>query len=79
MDSLNSILSNKNFDEPPEVSSIKKYVQDKFKTNVAVQVRNSDIIINVPNSALANTLRLRTPEIIQRCQIEKKLIFRISG
>ena len=78
MDSLNSILSNKDFDEPPEISSIKKYVQDEFQTDVSVMVREKDIIIGVSNAALANTLRLRSPEIKRRCQLDKRLIFRIG-
>ena len=79
MDSLQSILGNKDFDEPPEISSIKKYVQDEFQTEVGVQIREKDIVISVPSAALANTLRLRRPEITRRCQLDKKLIFRISG
>lgn len=79
MDSLLDILSNKDFDEPPEISSIKKYVQDEFKTTVGVQVRDNNIVVTVPSAALANTLRLRQTEIKRRCQLDKKLVFRISG
>lgn len=78
MDSLHSILGNKDFDEPPEMASIKKYVQDEFRVVVGVQVRERDIIISVPSSALANTLRLRGPDLKRRCQIDKRLTFRIS-
>jgi hypothetical protein len=79
MDSLNDILGNKDFDEPPEMTSIKKYVQDEFKMAVGVQVRDRNIVINVPSAALANTLRLRVPDIKRRCQIDKRLTFRIGG
>jgi hypothetical protein len=79
MDSLNSILSNRNFDEPPEVASIKKYVQDEFQSSVSVTVREKDIVVAAPSAALANTLRLRSPEIKRRCQIDKRLIFRIGS
>jgi hypothetical protein len=78
MDSLRSILSNKDFDEPPEMSSIKKYVQDEFQVAVSVVVRDKDIVIGVPNAALANTLRLRGPDIKRRCQTDKRLTFRIG-
>jgi hypothetical protein len=78
MDSLNSILSSRDFDEPPEMTAIKKYVQDEFQTTVSVLAREKDIIITVPNAALANTLRLRSPEIKRRCQLDKRLIFRIG-
>lgn len=79
MDSLDSILQQKDFDEPPEISSIKKYVQDNYKVSVGVQVRDRDIVIQVPNAALANTLRLQVPEIKRRCQTDKRLTFRIGG
>jgi hypothetical protein len=78
MDSLHKILSDKDFDEPPEMASIKKYVQDEFQTAVSVLVRDKDIIVGVPSAALANTLRLRGPEIKRRCQIDKRLTFRIG-
>jgi hypothetical protein len=78
MDSLHSILSNKDFDEPPEMSSIKKYVLDEFQTSVSVLVRDKDIVIGVPSAALANTLRLRGPDIKRRCQLTKRLTFRIG-
>jgi hypothetical protein len=78
MDSLNSILGNKDFDEPPEMASIKKYVQDEFQIKVGVLIRDRDIVIQVPNAALANTLRLRGPEIKRRCQLDKRLTFRIG-
>lgn len=78
MDSLHSILSNKDFDEPPEISSIKKYVQDEFHIAVTVQVREKDIVIGVPSAALAGTLRLRGPDIKRRCQLDKRLTFRIG-
>lgn len=77
MDSLFTILSHKNFDEPPEAASIKKFVYDEYKTDVRVTVRDNDISIQVPSGALASTLRLRAPELKRRCQIDKKLIFRI--
>lgn len=78
MDSLDNILKRKNFDEPPEIEAIKRYVQDEFKTSVGVLVRDKDIVIQVPSAALANTLRLRTLDIRQRCKTTKRLTFRIG-
>ena len=78
MDSLHNILSNKDFDELPEMTSIKKYVFEEFKIKVGVLVRDRDIVIMVPNASLANSLRLRGPEIKRRCQLDKRLTFRIG-
>lgn len=78
MDSLFNILAHKNFDEPPEAASLKKFVYDEYKTEVIVAVRDKDISVQVPNAALAGTLRLRVTEIKRRCQIDKKINFRIG-
>ena len=75
---MSDILHRKSFDEPPEMAAIKKYVEEEFKIKVGVQVRERDIVVNVPNAALANTLRLRGPEIKRRCQLTKRLTFRIG-
>lgn len=77
MDSLFNILSHKNFDESPEATSIKKFVYDEYKTDVSVTVKEHAISVAVPNAALAGTLRLRVPELKRRCQIDKKINFRI--
>lgn len=78
MDSLHNILSNKDFDEPPEIQAIKKYVKDHFRIEVSVMVRDKDILVVVPSAALATTLRLRGPDIKRRCQLDKRLTFRIA-
>lgn len=78
MDSLSNILHSKDFDQPPEMAAIKKYVREEFKTDVGVQVRDRDIVVQVPSAALANTLRLRSPDIKKRCRLTKRLTFRIG-
>lgn len=78
MDSLFNLLSNKNFDEPPESASLKKFVADEYKTAVTVLVREKDIVVSAPSAALVSTLRLRSPEIKRRCQLTKRLVFRIG-
>ncbi len=78
MDSLFNILSKKDFDEPSEMASIKKYVKDEFDIDVGVQVRDKDIIIKVPSAAMAGALRMRGPEIKRRCQLDKRLTFQIG-
>jgi hypothetical protein len=78
MDSLGSILGGKNLEEPPQSICIKRYVETEFKARVGVQVRERDIIISVQSAALANTLRLRGPDIKRHCQITQRLTFRIG-
>jgi hypothetical protein len=79
MDSLEDILRQRDFDEPSEVTSLKRYINETFASAATVQVREKNLIVTVPNAALATTLRLRAPEIKRRCQIsDKRLIFRIG-
>ncbi len=78
MDSLFDVLSSKDFDEPPEIAAVKKYVQEAFQIDVSVQTRQSELVIIVSSAALANSLRLRLPELKRRCQLDKRVIIRIS-
>jgi hypothetical protein len=78
MDSLFNILGNRDFDEPPEIAMIKRYIKSQYNTEVGVQVRERDIVIVVPSSALANTLRLNGPTIKRYCGVDKRLTFRIG-
>lgn len=78
MDSLNDILTRKNFDEPAEVRTIKQYVQDKFQEVVAVTLREREIIIATPSAALAGTLRMRVAELQDLLETDKRLVFRIG-
>ena len=78
MDSIASILGDKDFDQPTEIVSLKKYLKQEFGIEAILQIRDKDIVVNVNNAALANTLRLRSPEIKRHCQLSKKLTFRIS-
>jgi len=72
------ILGNKDFSEPPEIAAIKQYVHDEFRAAVSVLARERDIIITVPNAALANTLRLRSPTLRKLANNDKRLVFRIG-
>lgn len=76
-DSLFDILSGKNFDEPTESVAIKKYIHDNFKQDVAVTVRERDIIVECASAALAGTLRLHQIQLKKAAATDKRLILRI--
>lgn len=76
-DSINNLLKGK-FDEPPEIKSIKKYVKIKYKSDIGILVKDNQIILSVPNSALANTLRLEENLIKQAAGTDKRLVIRIG-
>lgn len=78
MDSLFDILSRKDFDVPPEVTAIKRYVQEEFQSEVEVIVRDKDIVIAGRSSALIGSLRMHGPAIKKAAQTSKRLVFRIG-
>lgn len=77
MDSLQNLMKDRLPAQPPEVKIIKDYIQAEFNALAEVMVRDKDIVISVSSSALANSLRLRSPKIKDLCQTDKKLNFRI--
>ncbi|HSH17989.1 MAG TPA: hypothetical protein VK978_01260 [Candidatus Saccharimonadales bacterium] len=77
-DSLFDILQNRNFDEPPEATAIKKYCMDTYRKSVAVQVREKDIVITVQGPAFANALRMRWKQLQRAADTDKRLIFKIA-
>lgn len=76
-DSLASLLANKDFDEPPEMQAIKKFVRDSFDEDCEVLLRERDIVVAVRSSSLANALRLQLPQLRTAAQTTKKIILRI--
>lgn len=79
MDSIFTILGNKDYDEPPEIKKIKEYIRSTYGVSINVQVREKDIILSVPDASLANTLRLNQQKIKKEAETDKRLTFRIVG
>lgn len=77
-DSLFDILQNRNFDEPPEATAIKKYVHEKYRKSVAVTVRDKDITVTCQGAAFAGALRMQWRQLQQAAATDKRLIFRIA-
>jgi hypothetical protein len=77
MDSLSSLLSDKNFDEPSEIDDLKRFIKDTYNAESVISISGQSIIISVGSSALAGSLRLRMPEIKRSLKIDRKISFRI--
>jgi hypothetical protein len=76
MDSIKTILQNKNFNQPDFINDIKKYILDNYQEDSLVQIGKKTIKIYVKSSALANTLRLHQIEMIEKLSIiDFSLIF----
>lgn len=78
MDNLSDILSRKNFDEPSEISIIKRYVKEHFDVDVSVKIQPKIILITARNSSIVGRLRMHTIQIQRACQTDKRIVFRIG-
>jgi hypothetical protein len=75
--SLADLLANKDFDEPEEMRAIKQFVQKNYQTEVEVQSREKELIVTTSSAALANTLRLKMPELKKAAATDKRIVLRI--
>ena len=62
-ESLHNILLRRDDTEPPEIASIKEFINRRFKSDAAVSLRKNRIIISVKSAALAGTLRMHMYEL----------------
>ena len=76
--SLADIMANK-WEEPPEMKIIKDYVRKKYNAQVGVKITDKTIVILVPNSALAGTLRMDTHKLQKDLKTNKRLTLHIGG
>lgn len=75
--SLTDLLSRKDFDEPPEIQSIKAYVITVFQADIEVMVRERDIVLITSSAPLANNLRLHLADLRDVAGTNKKIVIRI--
>jgi hypothetical protein len=75
--SLADLLADKDFDEPEEMRAIKQFVQKNYQTEVEVQSREKELIVTTSSAALANTLRLKMPELKKAAATDKRIVLRI--
>lgn len=78
MDSLLSLLSDRDYDEPLEIRTIKDYVRNNFNSNVDVTMQQRLIVIGTPSAALAGTLRMHLHKLQKQIATDRRLIIRIG-
>lgn len=76
-DSLFSILSHRNFDQPPEATAIKDYVQAHFHETIEVIIRERDILLTASDAALAGALRMHLYQLQKAAATHKRIVLRI--
>jgi len=69
MESLQDILGNRNFTPPDELTTVKEYIKRRYKSNCTVEVQRDALLLRLPNSALASTVRLEQNRLIEACNL----------
>lgn len=77
-DSIKDLLTNKNFEQPDEIQTIKNFVLEKYGETPQVKINNDLIIITVSSGALASSLRMELHILQQNIQSKKRLVIRIG-
>jgi glutamate synthase domain-containing protein 2 len=78
MQNINDLIDPDRFKQPNEVSCIKEYVSDKFGFTPQIDIKPSQIRINVPDGATAGSLRPQLHKISTVCQTKRKIIIQIK-
>jgi hypothetical protein len=78
MQSLNDIMSNKDFDQPAEIIIIKDFVRKHFQKDVGVTLQQFSITITTHSAGLAGALRPMLYELKKDLKTDKKLFIRIG-
>lgn len=78
MQSLQDILGSKDFDQPPEIETIKTFVRKTFSSDVGVVVQQNSITITTPSASLAGALRPMLHKLKRELGTDKKLFIRIG-
>jgi len=79
MDELKNLLNKYHNPTPPEIKAIKKFVKDRYDSDVAITMQAKQIIISCNSAALAGTLRMHTHELSELCKTDKRLVFRVGS
>jgi len=60
------------------MQTIREYVRDRYKSPCVIKLQRGAVIVGVPNSALAATLRLEQQSLIEACNLTRRLVIRIG-
>jgi ribulose 1,5-bisphosphate synthetase/thiazole synthase len=76
MDSLQDILSKRDFRPPDDFTVVREYVLRRYKSKCYVKIQRDALILTVGSSGLAATLQLDRQRLIEACNLKKKLVIR---
>ena len=79
MSDLSDILAKKHLpEEPPEFQVIRNFVKERFDVTPRLQLRDNSIVISVPGSAAAGSLRFQLHELQELLETEHQLVIASS-
>lgn len=78
MDSMQDLLKSKRSNEPPQVTALKLYALNNHNTEISVRVSPKHYLITVKEAGIAHKLRIETAIIIDKCNLDKKLVIHIG-
>lgn len=78
MQSLQDIIGRKDFDQPPEIETIKTFVRKQFSSDVGVIMQTHSITITTPSAGLAGSLRPLLYKLKKELDTDKKIFIRIG-
>lgn len=76
MESLQDILGSRDFSPPDELTTVKDYIKRRYKSTCTVKIQRDSLILRLPNSSLASTVRLEQNRLIEACHLKHKLVIR---
>ncbi len=77
-DALGDLLAKRRGNEPEEFMIIREFVTERFNTTPKLSVAQKNIIITMPNSAAAGSLRLVLYDLEEMCGSNYRLAIRIG-
>lgn len=75
MSDIGDILAQKKLpSEPAEFPIIRNFIKDRFDVTARLQLRDNSIVISVPGSAVAGSLRFQLPELQALLDSDRQLV-----
>lgn len=78
MESLQDILSKKNFTPPDEMTVVKDYVRRRYKSACVVKLERNALIVSVRSSTLAAMMFLERQLLIEACNLQHRLVIKTA-
>ncbi len=75
---LGDVLTGRNYDEPPEIRQIKKFVLAEIGITPMVSVNTEAYVVKVPSAAAAGALRTKLFQLQKQLNDKRRIIIRIS-